>query len=102
MFPLAILARQKAEATKKQRTAIKIASEARQATAYLDEGRCFTWTPSSGNRTVQREEVQLLELGYVAFHTKDRWEDIDKRIADAVYESMTFADYIGAGGLEDA
>lgn len=36
------------------------------------------------------------ELGWSVRNAGDRYDDIDKRLAEAVYETQTFADYIGA------
>jgi hypothetical protein len=46
--------------------------------------------------SISVHDVSTFELGWRVRQAGDRHDDIDKRLAEAVYESRTFADYVGA------
>jgi hypothetical protein len=73
----------------------KTLSLARRAAAYLDAKQSFTWTPTAGMRAASREEGIHLELGVLASTATDHWSEIDKRMAEAVWQTGTFADFLG-------
>jgi hypothetical protein len=73
------------------------ASQIRRATAYLDEGRAFKWNRGGSLLAITTERAEDFELPFVVRHGWDTRDLIDKRLAEAHYETATFADYIGAG-----
>lgn len=77
-----------------------IESQTRIATALLDEGRAFIWQRGGSLSPYNGERAFYLEVGYTVSNAEDHWTDIDKRLAEAYYESRTFADFIGAGIME--
>lgn len=71
-------------------------SKIRRAVAYLDEGRSFFWERGGFITGITSETAENFELSWRERTTEDKWSDIDKRLAEAYYETQTFADYIGA------
>lgn len=78
-----------------------VASNVRIATMLLDEGRAFIWQRGGALSPYNGERAYYLEVGYTISNAEDHWSDIDRRLAEAYYETATFADYIGAGRVED-
>lgn len=76
-------------------------SKIRRATVYLDEGRAFWWEPGGFLTAITTESAEWFELGWRAAQSRDNWREIDQRLAEAYYETQTFADYIGAGIIEE-
>lgn len=71
-------------------------SKIRQAIVYLDQPRSFYWTPGGFITAVTSETADYFERTNRERLAEDHWSDIDKRLAQAYYETQTFADYIGA------
>lgn len=73
-------------------------SKIRRAVTYLDEERAFYWEPGGFITAITNNtpDADAFELGHRVNGSEDHWSDIDKRLAQAYYETQTFADYIGA------
>lgn len=60
---------------------------------------CDSWSVRSVYRTTDKPhslDLDAWELGWRVRQAADTRDAIDKRLAEAVYESTTFVDYIGA------
>lgn len=77
-----------------------IVSRTRRAVGLLDEERAFYWTPGSYPVALTTEDADYFERTWRERNDEDGWGEIDRKLAHAYYETMTFADYIGAGEAE--
>lgn len=77
-----------------------LASRVRRGVAMLDEERPWYWTPGSYPVALTTEDADYFERTWRERNDEDDWTSIDKKLACAYYETMTFADYIGAGEAE--
>lgn len=68
----------------------------KRAVALLDEERAFWWEPGSYPQAILDKRADDFERSHRERMAEDHWMDIDKRMAEAFYETMTFADYISA------
>ena len=72
-----------------------------RAVRLLDEEHAFWWAPGGFLTAITSEDADFFELDWKVRMANDTWKDIDQRLAEAYYETRTFADFIGAGIMED-
>lgn len=70
-------------------------SKIRRAVAALDEEKAFFWEPGGFLTVVTTEDAEYFELPWQVRIAQDDWSEIDKRLAEAYYETQTFADFLG-------
>lgn len=71
-------------------------SRIHRAVVLLDEKRAFWWEPGAYPQALLEKDADWFERTWRERQDEDHWMDIDKKMAHAFYERMTFADYISA------